>query len=58
MIYLTAYDDDATLKRAKITEPYAYIIKPFEERELAIAVDIALYKHQVEQAPARSQRSG
>lgn len=48
IIYLTAYDDDETLKRAKITEPSAYIIKPFEERELAIAIDIALYKHRTE----------
>ena len=50
VIYLTAYDDEATLKRAKITEAYAYILKPFEERELQIAIDIALYKHTSEQA--------
>ena len=34
VIYLTAYADDNTLQRAKITEPYGYIIKPFREREL------------------------
>jgi len=48
IIYLTAYADDKTLKRAKITVPYAYILKPFAERELHSAVEFALYKHQVE----------
>lgn len=48
IVYLTAHDDEATLSRAKITSPYGYIIKPFEERELRIAVEIALHKHRVE----------
>ncbi|MCI0468782.1 MAG: response regulator, partial [Nitrospirae bacterium] len=45
IIYLTAYADDRTLERAKITEPYGYIVKPFDERELHTAIEIALYKH-------------
>jgi CheY-like chemotaxis protein len=49
IIYLTAYADENTLQRAKITEPYAYLLKPFEERELQIAINMALYKHQMEQ---------
>jgi len=48
IVYLTAHSDEATFQRANITEPYAYILKPFEERELAIAIDIALYRHAVE----------
>lgn len=48
VIYLTAYDDDDTLMKAHITEPYAYIVKPFQERELSIAISIALYKHKAE----------
>jgi len=48
VIYLTAFSDDKTLSRAKITEPYAYIIKPFRDRELQINIDIALYKHTME----------
>lgn len=48
VIFLTAYADDSTLQRAKITEPYGYIVKPFQERELHIAIEIALYKHQAE----------
>ncbi len=49
IIYLTAYADDQTLQRAKITEPYGYLLKPFEERELHIAIEMALYKHYMHQ---------
>lgn len=48
IIYLTAFADDATLKRARITEPYGYILKPFEERELYSNIEIAIYKHEME----------
>jgi hypothetical protein len=48
VIYLTAYADENTLKRAKITEPFGYIVKPFEERELRTNIEIALYKHRME----------
>jgi PAS domain S-box-containing protein len=48
IIFLTAYADEETLQRAKLTEPYGYLIKPFKEKELHIAVDMALYKHQME----------
>jgi len=46
VIYLTAHSDAATLDRAKITQPFGYILKPFEERELATTIEMALYKHQ------------
>jgi PAS domain S-box-containing protein len=48
IIYLTAFADDTTLKRARITEPYGYILKPFEERELYSNIEIAMYKHEIE----------
>ncbi|MBK9745352.1 MAG: response regulator [Anaerolineae bacterium] len=44
IVYLTAYADEATLQRAKMTEPYGYLVKPFEERELHSTVEMALYK--------------
>lgn len=47
VIYLTAYSDDETLRRAKLTESYGFISKPFDERELFVAVEFALYRHQV-----------
>lgn len=48
VIYITAYADDATLQRAKLTGPYGYILKPFHERELHTAIEMALYKHKIE----------
>ena len=48
VVYLTAYADTHTLQRAKITEPFGYILKPFEERELYTCIEVALYKHQME----------
>jgi PAS domain S-box-containing protein len=48
VIFLTAYADKALLERAKITEPYGYIIKPFDERALHSAIEMAVYKHTME----------
>ncbi len=48
VIFLTAYSDDATFERAKITEPFGYLLKPFEERELRTNIEMALYKHAME----------
>ncbi|MDP6776129.1 MAG: response regulator [Candidatus Latescibacteria bacterium] len=48
VIYLTAYADDETLARAKIAEPFGYILKPFERRELQTAIEMALYKHAID----------
>ncbi len=48
VVYLTAYTDKELLNRAKKTEPFGYIVKPYEERELNTAIEIALYKHKME----------
>jgi len=48
IVYLTAYADKDIVARAKITEPYGYIIKPFEDRELQTNIEIALYKNKTE----------
>jgi len=45
VIYLTAYADENTLAKAKVTEPYGYIIKPFKEVDLQTSIEMALYKH-------------
>jgi hypothetical protein len=56
VVYLTAYSDDATLARAKLTEPAGYILKPFEERGLRAAIELAVYKHETEQKFRRMER--
>ena len=56
VVYLTAYSDERTLKRAKITQPFGYIIKPFDDRELHSAVEVALYKHQMESKLKESEK--
>jgi len=48
VIYLTAFTDEEKIGRASITEPFAYIVKPFEDRELHSNIQMALYKHSVE----------
>ncbi|MEW6658296.1 MAG: PAS domain S-box protein [Thermodesulfobacteriota bacterium] len=48
VVFLTASADSHTLERAKAAEPYGYILKPFEVRELHSAVEIALYKSRAE----------
>jgi len=56
VVYLTAYADEKTLQRAKITEPFGYLIKPFKERELQITIEISLYKHEMEKKLKESER--
>ncbi|HUO29884.1 MAG TPA: response regulator [Bryobacteraceae bacterium] len=48
VVFLTAHADHATLHRAKVTEPFGYILKPFEGHELYSGIEIAVYRHQVE----------
>ncbi|WP_320169985.1 response regulator [Maridesulfovibrio sp.] len=49
VVFLTAYSDEQTLNRAKLSGPFGYLLKPFEERDLRSAIEIALYKHSMEQ---------
>ena len=53
VVFLTAYAEDATLQRAKLAEPFGYLIKPFEDQELRTQIEIALYKHQTEEVIRR-----
>src|SRR5689334_4187248 len=48
VIFLTAFADEQTVARARETEAHGYILKPFRAGELRSAVEIALYKHQME----------
>ncbi len=49
VIFLTSYVDKSTLDRAKVTEPYGYLVKPFNENDLQSTVEMALYKFKKDQ---------
>ena len=55
VIYLTAHSDPATLVRAKISGPFGYVLKPFDERDLATQIEMAIYRHQADRQ-LRQQR--
>lgn len=56
VIFLTAYADDQTVQRASLTEPFGYLLKPFEDLQLRTAVEMALYKHAAESRLRASER--
>ncbi|MFW6137246.1 MAG: HD domain-containing phosphohydrolase, partial [Candidatus Aminicenantaceae bacterium] len=56
IVYLTAFTDETSLQRAKKTEPFGYLLKPFEERELQTTIEIALYKFKMERKLKNRER--
>ncbi len=56
VIFLTANSDDAVLERAKVSEPFGYLLKPFEERTLRTNIEMALYKSRMERERNRLLR--
>lgn len=56
VIFLSAYSEDTVLQRAKVAEPFGFLIKPFQDRELKTAIEMALYKHQAETEILRLNR--
>ena len=50
IVYLTAYADYKTIQIAKVTGPFGYILKPYEEKELHTTIEMAFYKHKMERA--------
>jgi PAS domain S-box-containing protein len=55
VIFVTSYSDKETLRRAKEIGPFGYILKPFDERELATTVEMALFRHHMDQKLRRSE---
>ncbi len=55
VVFLTAYSDGKTLERARVAEPYGYIVKPFDQRDLQTAIEIALYKGEADRQVRRSR---
>ena len=56
VVFLTAFSEDNIIDRAKQAEPYGYILKPFQDREIKAAVEIALYKNKMEKALRESDK--
>lgn len=56
VIYLTAYADEETLARAKHTEPFGYIMKPYEAKELRASIEMAIHKHKTSQEERSRQQ--
>ncbi len=56
IIYLTAYADKETVNRAKMTEPFGYLVKPFEIKELQTTVEIAIFKNRMENRLRESEK--
>ena len=55
VVFLTAYTEDSTIARAKLSAPFGYLIKPFRERDLRVGIEMALYQHQAERKLAASE---
>ncbi|MCP5054783.1 MAG: response regulator [bacterium] len=55
VVFLTAYADEETLQRAKITDPFGYVLKPFEPVKLRTTIEVALYKHRIGQKLKESE---
>jgi len=56
VIYVTAYADDATIERAKATNPFAYLLKPIKPAELKTAVEVTLHRHSLERRLRERER--
>ena len=55
VIFLTAFSEDKIIERAKKAEPYGYILKPFQDREIKAAIEVAFYKKEMENALKESE---
>ncbi len=56
VIFLTAFADDETLSRAKLVGPFGYILKPFDESDLRIAIEIGASKHEFDRKVSQAQQ--
>jgi two-component system, response regulator PdtaR len=56
VVYLTAYSDNKVLERAKRTEPFGYIIKPFDEKDLFSSIEVALNRYRKEKEKSEQSK--
>jgi PAS domain S-box-containing protein len=55
VVFLTAYADEERLKRAQLTQPFGYLLKPFQDRDLHVAIEMALYASRMESERRRAE---
>ncbi len=55
VVFLTAYADDKFVERAKSVQPFGYVVKPYQEREIKAAIEVAIYKKDMERKLRKSQ---
>ena len=58
VVYLTAHVDDDTVQRARVTQPFGYLVKPFQAEELHRVIETALHKHATEKKLKGNGRGG
>lgn len=56
VIYLTAYTDEPILERAKLSQPFGYLVKPFDRKELKTTIEMALHKHMMDKQLRERER--
>jgi AmiR/NasT family two-component response regulator len=56
VVYLTAYSEEATLERARATQPYGYLLKPFSEREMLAVLQMVLERRRADWALQESEQ--
>ena len=57
VIFLTAYADEEKLERAKLTTPFGYILKPYQDRDLEVTIEMALYIAHVDAERRRAEEA-
>ncbi len=57
VIFLTSYANNSLIERAKVAEPYGYILKPYDERVLHSTIEMALYKHSIQRKLKASEEA-
>ena len=48
VVFVTAHSDESTLRQAQATQPYGFVLKPFDQNDLRVAIEIALHKHRID----------
>ncbi len=56
IIYVTAHSDSKTLQRAKLVGPFGYVLKPFDDEIIRVTLEMALYKHKLDQEMKESRQ--